>query len=102
MTAFICVPRCFTCGENLNEAAEGWCSELCERTIPVHRWACHCGRFIAEASIETVDHRDDSSYYGIRTDWSYTCSRCGTVTDDEPILVAVGSMIVPLEAVRKP
>ena len=97
MTApIVCVARCWTCGAPLTDKPEGWCSYVCERTTPVLRWACTCGRFIAQSSIDETDHRDDTTYYGIRTDTRYSCSRCGTV-EGEPRLVEVGTMIIPAD-----
>lgn len=96
MTDFIfCRPRCFTCQEPLPDGIEeGWCSDVCERTVPVLRWACTCGRFIAEDSIQSRDRLDPGSYYGVSTDTSYTCSRCGVV-DAEPHLIQIGTAVAP-------
>lgn len=53
------------------------------------RWACDCGRFIAEASIAERDYRDLGAYYGVATATSYDCSRCGVV-ERMPRLIEVG------------
>lgn len=44
-----------------------------------------CGRFIAESAIRERDFRDDSYYYGIRTETEYDCTGCGTVRDEPSI-----------------
>lgn len=44
------------------------------------RWSCpKCGRFIAESAIRSEDHRDDSTYYGISTEYAAKCAKCGDV-----------------------
>jgi hypothetical protein len=60
------------------------------------RWACRCGRFLPETAIRCTDHRDDSRYYGIRTEVEWDCSRCGTVKGDEwePNLTYVAERMV--------
>ena len=57
------------------------------------RFACHCGRFLAEAAIRYADHRDDSRYYGVRTEVEWDCSRCGTVKGEEwePQIIVVAT-----------
>ena len=62
---------------------------------PVLRWACDCGRFVAEATIKSTDYRDDNYYYGIRTESTFVCSRCG-VKDGIPRLVQVGAAALTL------
>lgn len=70
---------------------------------PMHRpnqsrFACTCGRFIAEAAIRYEDFRDDSTYFGIRTEVKWDCSRCGTVKGDgswEPPLVTFPTRPTP-------
>lgn len=47
------------------------------------RFACHCGRFLSESAIRCTDHRDDSRYYGVRTEVEWTCTRCGIVKGEE-------------------
>lgn len=54
------------------------------------RWQCDCGRFIAGESITHVDQVDPGAYYGISTDCSYECGRCGTV-DRLPKLVTIAT-----------
>lgn len=63
-------------------------------TYPVLRWQCRCGRFVAESAITETNHRDDSYYYGVRTETQYSCSRCGLV-DDSPRLIEVGHRPMP-------
>ena len=58
------------------------------------RFACTCGRFLSESAIRSEDFRDDSAYYGVRTEVEWDCSRCGTVKGEgswEPPLVVVGT-----------
>jgi hypothetical protein len=57
---------------------------------PVLRWACDCGRFVAEASIKSTDYRDDNYYFGIRTESEFHCSRCG-LKQGIPRLIEVGA-----------
>lgn len=59
--------------------------------IPIMRWACTCGRFIAEAAITERTYRDPGAYYGIGTEVSYACSRCGP-RDGMPRLVEIGAV----------
>lgn len=47
------------------------------------RFACRCGRFLAESAIHYTTFRDDSRYYGIRDEVEWDCSRCGTVKGEE-------------------
>ncbi|MBO9522343.1 MAG: hypothetical protein J7518_12470 [Nocardioidaceae bacterium] len=56
------------------------------------RFACRCGRFLAESAIRYTDHFDPSRYYGIRSEVEWDCSRCGTVVGDEwePSIVVIG------------
>lgn len=56
-----------------------------------YRWACDCGRFIAEASIAERNYRDPGAYYGVATATSYDCSRCGVV-ERMPRLIEVGGV----------
>jgi hypothetical protein len=49
------------------------------------RWACTCGRWIAEASLTEQDRIDPGAYFGVTTTISGTCSRCGVI--DEPRLL---------------
>lgn len=61
------------------------------------RFACRCGRFLAPSAIRNTDHRDDSRYYGIRTEVEWDCSRCGIVKGDEwePQIVATKTRVLP-------
>jgi hypothetical protein len=67
------------------------------------RFACHCGRFLGRDSIRETNHRDDSRYYGVRTEVEWTCTRCGVVKGEEwePQIVTVatrdffGSAVTP-------
>lgn len=44
------------------------------------RWTCPtCGRFIAASAVAERDYRDDSSYWGISTETTADCRRCGPV-----------------------
>ena len=67
-----------------------------EVTVNVTRFACRCGRFLRESAIRCTDHRDDSRYYGIRTEVEWDCTRCGTVQGEEwePTLVCVGTQTI--------
>lgn len=67
-------------------------------TYNVTRFACHCGRFLAESAIRHTDHRDDSRYYGIRTEVEWDCTRCGTVKGEEwePALVCLGEHTIEI------
>lgn len=61
------------------------------------RFACTCGRFVAESSIRYEDYRDDGAYYGVGTRVEWDCSRCGTVHGEgswEPPLVVVATRIL--------
>jgi hypothetical protein len=57
--------------------------------LPVLRWACDCGRFVAESSIVCHDYIDPGAYYGVSAACSFTCSRCGRV-EHMPRLVEIG------------
>lgn len=60
------------------------------------RFACTCGRFLAESAIRETDRRDPSAYYGVSTDTEWDCSRCGTVTDQYmPRIVTVAVRPIP-------
>ena len=61
------------------------------------RFACRCGRFLAESAIRCADHRDDSRYYGIRSEVEWDCSRCGTVRGEEwePQIVVTATHVMP-------
>lgn len=67
------------------------------------RFACHCGRFLAESAIRSTDFRDDSRYYGIRSEVEWDCSRCGTVKGEEwepsIVMVAAPAPVAPLRGV---
>jgi len=70
-----------------------------EPILPV-RWACPCGRFIAEADIEERDVIAPYAYYGVVTEVRYLCSRCG-VRDGMPRLVGIPTTTTTLtEGVR--
>lgn len=72
-----------------------------EATYNETRFACTCGRFLAQSAIREQDRRDDSAYYGIRTEVEWDCSRCGTVKGEgswEPPLVVVATRTIPSEA----
>jgi hypothetical protein len=66
-------------------------------TYNVTRFACHCGRFLAESAIRHTDHRDDSRYYGIRSEVEWDCGRCGTVKGEEwePHIVVTATRPIP-------
>lgn len=66
-------------------------------TYNVTRFACHCGRFLPESAIRCTDHRDDSRYYGIRTEVEWDCGRCGTVKGEEwePQIVVTTPRVIP-------
>lgn len=66
---------------------------LAADTMPVLRWACDCGRFVAESSVTSVDRHDPGAYYGVSSETSYACSRCGHV-ERMPRLVEVGQVTV--------
>lgn len=64
------------------------------------RFACRCGRFLSESAIRSQDFRDDSDFYGIRTEVEWDCSRCGTVKGEgawEPPLVIFPTRATPSE-----
>lgn len=54
------------------------------------RWQCPRGHFVADASIQCEDYRDDFAYYGIRTECQYTCRGCGETYQELPRCVEVG------------
>ena len=60
------------------------------------RFACHCGRFLAQSAIRETNHHDDSRYYGIRTEVEWDCSRCGMVKGEEwePQIVATATRVL--------
>ena len=60
-------------------------------TMPVIRWQCDCGRFIAESAITSQECIDPSGYYGVTCDSWYDCSRCGR-RDTLPRLVMIGEV----------
>ncbi|HEY9411142.1 MAG TPA: hypothetical protein VIP77_16300 [Jiangellaceae bacterium] len=63
-----------------------------EATYNDVRFACVCGRFLAESAIRCTDRRDPSTYYGVSTDTEWDCTRCGTVTDQiMPQIVVIGT-----------
>lgn len=66
-------------------------------TYNVVRFACRCGRFLAESAIRYETHRDDSRFYGIRDDVEWTCGRCGVVKGEEwePQVVITGTRPLP-------
>jgi hypothetical protein len=70
------------------------------------RFACECGRFLAESVIRYTDHLDDSAYYGIRTEVEWDCSRCGTVKGKawEPriVVIATRPLALPTPAPAPP
>lgn len=97
----ICTPLCWTCSAPLpDDQWEGWCSDVCRRTLPVFRWTCsRCGRFVAEQNICERNVPDPGSYYGADVETHHHCSRCGFV-DDEPGMVQVGTVVLdPADAV---
>lgn len=59
--------------------------------IPVLRWACTCGRFVAESAITERTYRDPGAYYGVTSEVAYTCTRCGPKAD-LPRLVEIGQV----------
>lgn len=59
--------------------------------IPVLRWACTCGRFVAESAITERTYRDPGAHYGVSTDAGYACTRCGP-KDGLPRLVEIGQV----------
>lgn len=63
------------------------------------RFACRCGRFLANASIRSTTHLDPSRYYGVRDDVEWDCGRCGTVKGEEwepqIVVVATRELAVP-------
>ncbi len=59
--------------------------------MPDVRWMCPCGRFVADANIES---RDRVAGPTVITETRYWCSRCG-VRRDMPWLVEVGTLPLP-------
>ena len=61
------------------------------------RFACRCGRFLSESVIRHKDIRDDSRFYGVRSEVEWDCSRCGTVKGEEwePQIVALRECRIP-------
>lgn len=57
--------------------------------VPVHRWSCDKGHFIAEISITSEDFIDPGAYYGVSSITTGNCKVCGLV--NEPHLVQVGT-----------
>lgn len=54
------------------------------------RWMCfRCGRFVAHDAIHEKDHYDHRAWFGVVTETTYECSRCGTI-QGEPWLVPIG------------
>lgn len=95
----VCYPTCWTCGERLPDGQEeGYCPPLmsvCQRTYPLLRWVCTCGRFIAEQDICQRNVIDPGSYYGVSTECHWHCSRCGFKQGD-PRLVEIGTAVAAL------
>ena len=75
-------------------------AEIDVQTYFETRWACRCGRFLAESAIRHTDHRDDSRYYGVRSEVEWDCSRCGTVKGEEwePQIVTLRAHRFPPES----
>ena len=67
--------------------------------VPITRWACDKGHFIAESSMQSEDSRDDSTYYGISTRRWATCKVCGVI--DEPHLVEIGTQEIAVEPITE-
>ncbi|MGH3996613.1 MAG: hypothetical protein ACRDTJ_04035 [Pseudonocardiaceae bacterium] len=66
------------------------------------RFACVCGRFLAESDIRETDRRDPSAYYGVSTDTEWDCTRCGTVTDQiMPQIVTVATHTIKRDHVAE-
>ena len=66
------------------------------------RFACVCGRFLAESAIRETDRRDPSAYYGVSTDTEWDCTRCGTVTDQiMPQIVVVATHTIKRDHVAE-
>lgn len=57
--------------------------------VPVHRWSCNKGHFIAEAAVRSEDRLDPSAYYGVSSRVIADCKVCGEV--EEPHLVQIGT-----------
>lgn len=75
-----------------------WNPDCPEHRANQSRFACTCGRFIPESAIRYTDHRDDSTFYGIRSEVEWDCSRCGTVKGEgawEPPLVTFPTRVTP-------
>jgi hypothetical protein len=64
------------------------------------RFACHCGRFLADSAIRSTPLRDDSRHYGIRDEIEWDCSRCGVVKGEEwePQIVVTATRTLTAEA----
>lgn len=80
--------------DNENAKANGWRADIGVDDVDLlldaaaasqqeTRFACRCGRFLADSAIRSADRRDDSRYYGIRTEVEWDCGRCGTVKGEE-------------------
>lgn len=60
--------------------------------VPINRWACDKGHFIAESDISSEDYRDDGAYYGVSSRVFGDCKVCGRV--EEPHLVQIGTQLI--------
>lgn len=67
-----------------------------DEPVPSMRWACTCGRFVAEADIQEWNVIDPGAYHGVVTEARYRCSRCGGRIG-MPRLVEVGTATTTTE-----
>ena len=63
--------------------------------VPINRWSCDKGHFIAEAAVSSEDYLDPGAYYGVSSRVFADCKVCGQV--EEPRLVQIGTTRIEVE-----
>lgn len=64
--------------------------------VPINRWACSRGHFIAEAAVSSEDFLDPGAYYGVSSRVFGDCKVCGRV--DEPHLIQIGTQTIEVDS----
>lgn len=64
-------------------------------TVPITRWACHKGHWIAESAVASEDYLDPGAYYGVSSTIQATCKVCGLI--DNPHIVEIGTQEIEIE-----
>lgn len=71
-------------------------SEVVE--VPITRWSCHKGHFIAADSVTSEDRIDPGAYYGVSSTIQANCKVCGLI--DNPHIVEIGTQQVEIPEPR--